>query len=1434
MNEIKQYGKVAVTFDGEFNPNKSYERLCVVEYAGMSFISKVDGTTSIPTQNKNEWLQLSVPGPKGDKGDQGVQGNKGDKGDYGPKGISTAVVTVYKSSETKPDKPIGGVYDFIGGLITYPEGWSSTDNLEKPIWQSTKVFHENNEIVTEWSDPFKITGDDGKAGKDGVNMEFIYKITKRPTIVPDISNMPSENINDYVPIEFGWSDTPNGVDPVNRIEWVCTRKKINGVWSQWEGPTIWSAYGEKGQDGDGVEYIYYLENTGYPPENPTPDDWETNDDYQNPDIEYVPSDLGWTDSPKGVSQDNMFEWQAQRKFRNGYWSKFTNPTLWSKYGDKGNIGDRILEMFAETEDHDPPHVVKDNINPGSIWSIAPPVAFDPSKGGAIWSIYTYVDYKNEFVEYEVVENEETIKVSGWSDPIIKTGYNGINPNYRTYIYKKSDEKPELPTFTDPTKFEEAGWKDAPYDDVDGDGSVDIKGRWWECSGLVNGESEEVEWEYVREINGSNSKALFQVTTSSKNAPSCNNNNINPGDNWSNTYKVTNPYEYVWIITAEIDSQGNLVGEWQGPTCISGETPEINENGDVIIGGEDTGVNLLNLHLELDNDSEIIPTDSEGNTIGSVSAITSAQLYSGSKLITEGVTYSAIATKCTLKETENTTGIFEVVALDSGTDVIGYYIEITATYKNIGISKKFNISKSLGNAKYKIQFNKSVINLDEANNIIEIEVYKTDGNINKKLSVIPEDYGLYFYNGQSYGNIRGEYNRYGKYTTTIVNTITENIYCRLYDNNGNLLDYEEVGLVKNGTSIKIKGSLTSVNQLPTVPTDESDCYVIGLDIYCWDSTKIEWFNAGQFKGVDGKAPQISSDGYWEFWNGNEYEKTEFYAIGDGHLPYIGENGNWFEWDESTKSYKDTGFAAKGDNGTSYYMHVAYSNNADGTDFVYGSNVVTDYEYIGIYTGTQSDQSNLVKTDYKWTKHKGATGKTGASGIPGVSIYVRYQRGNANGPINSTLPSSVNGNSNFWTTNVPTVTETYPYIWCTQGSKIYTSENAYYYSWSEPFRLSGINGLDGIGDKGDPGKIIYPAGIYNNTKTYVATETKAPYVWDPSYGAYYVYLSTTPWKGTDQNDLTPGQEYAANKDNGTNKWELFEQFEAVYAKIGIIANGLIGSAVFNGDYMFSQQGVDIAGNFSDDYENFMKKEDGSEATNPYSTLCVFRPNFCIDFKRGYTYFGTGRTVITSDGSMYINRDLNTGSVDTNGISKHRFLSDGSFWLGSGSIVGTANGNINLQSGSLFLNQDGSGYLGKGAISWDIDGNVYLGTGDDKILLNNIDKDINIAGLNEKHYTVAALSGKITIEQPHLNYHFLYRGVTSLTIDIRCPNVNKFADGYLGTYNLVNVNNSDACIALIRVFDFNGNMILTSSISIPSKSIKVVKVYTYGLYTPFILEV
>lgn len=50
---------------------------------------------------------------------------------------------------------------------------------------------------------------------------------------------------------------------------------------------------------------------------------------------------------------------------------------------------------------------------------------------------------------------------------------------------------------------------------------------------------------------------------------------------------------------------------------------------------------------------------------------------------------------------------------------------------------------------------------------------------------------------------------------------------------------------NGTSINIKSTLNSIEDLPNPPTDPSDCYIINGDLYVWNGEK--WVNVGKFTG-----------------------------------------------------------------------------------------------------------------------------------------------------------------------------------------------------------------------------------------------------------------------------------------------------------------------------------------------------------------------------------------------------------------------------------------------------------------------------------------------------------------------------------------------------------------------------------------------------------
>lgn len=295
--------------------------------------------------------------------------------------------------------------------------------------------------------------------------------------------------------------------------------------------------------------------------------------------------------------------------------------------------------------------------------------------------------------------------------------------------------------------------------------------------------------------------------------------------------------------------------------------------------------------------------------------------------------------------------------------------------------------------------------------------------------------------------------------------------------------------------------------------------------------------------------------------------------------------------------------------------------------------------------------------------GPTGKDGVDGIPGISIEARYSLGNetkADAVFNTNVAGIRDPSSYGWSKIVPTPTGEKLYIYCIQTRITYTGPDdkvgVLETNWSNPFRLSGLNGLPGAdGNPGKKGQVVYPQGIYSVDNSYTTTETAAPYVLDPSDGNFYVMNYIGTWRGKDQVHNTPSSSVAANE----RYWIKFEAFEAVYAKIGIIANGLIGSAVFNGDFMFSQQGVDESGVLTTAYEKF-----GTDA---------FTPNYQVNFK-------TGDVV------------MNTGTVNNQILYNYRFIDltsgDDTFFTKAGEnnyivVTGGKNNNISTPDQLSVLN-------------------------------------------------------------------------------------------------------------------------------------------------------
>ena len=192
--------------------------------------------------------------------------------------IPTRTVFVYKTGKNykpgeKPMPPIGGSWNFKTNKvddfelpINHPEdpiqvdSWGNADNIERPIWMSTKTFAAEPGAQSVWSEPTLISGENGSPGADGTLTEFVYKLSQYEWDKPGGSdpdyanNLPSLQENGYCP--DGWTPSPSGIDETNQCEWQLVRQKQeDGSWGKWMGPSLWSKYGVNGQDGDGVEYI---------------------------------------------------------------------------------------------------------------------------------------------------------------------------------------------------------------------------------------------------------------------------------------------------------------------------------------------------------------------------------------------------------------------------------------------------------------------------------------------------------------------------------------------------------------------------------------------------------------------------------------------------------------------------------------------------------------------------------------------------------------------------------------------------------------------------------------------------------------------------------------------------------------------------------------------------------------------------------------------------------------------------------------------------------------------------------------------------------------------------------------------------------------------------------------------------------------------------
>lgn len=381
-----------------------------------------------------------------------------------------ALWVTYNDNDAVPSRPTGrGETD----------GWHR-NYTASAIWMSTKSSRRIDE--GEWGDPVRFVGASVQ-GEDGQYTVFCYTNSSVQPETPTSTQIPpSDSVTT-------WYMYPPERESTDVFTWmtqatVYADKSLSG----WTKPIrITGETGEDGADGTKIEFIYTL----FTPTNdkPRPDTPSTS---QQDD--YIP--FGWSDNPQGVSKEKQYEWVSTRekkaaKIGEGNWSEFSQPVVWSKWGEKGMDGDGYEYIFTRTADVD-----KVPATPSSIQQndYIPTI----SNGGSTdynWSD----DPKGVNETYKAEWTCKRVRTDGvWSDfstPALWSnwGEQGLSGGHYQYRWKVSSTKPNT------TPDNDSSWSTNSEQTIE-------QGQYvWQIQRFVNPDGTTTAWGNIIRLTGADGK-----------------------------------------------------------------------------------------------------------------------------------------------------------------------------------------------------------------------------------------------------------------------------------------------------------------------------------------------------------------------------------------------------------------------------------------------------------------------------------------------------------------------------------------------------------------------------------------------------------------------------------------------------------------------------------------------------------------------------------------------------------------------------------------------------------------------------------------------------------------------------------------------------------------------------------------------------------------
>lgn len=447
----------------------------------------------------------------------------------------------YNDNDATPDRPVGDGTSY---------GWHR-NYTASAIWMSTKSARKVDDPDVQWGDPNRFRGA-SVAGKDGQYTVFCYTNSSIKPPKPTSSQIPPVDDN------YTWYMYPPTRESKEVFTWmiqatVYADKSLSG----WTDPIrLTGETGEDGSDGTKLEFIYKVTSASDAPDKP---DTSQQDDY-------IP--FGWSDSPQGVSKDMMYEWVSQRekkaaKIGEGVWGEFSEPVLWSKWGEKGMDGDGYEYIFTRTADVDRVPQTPSSIQQNDY---IPTISNGGSKDYN-WSD----DPKGVNEDYKAEWTCKRVRTDGvWSNfstPALWSnwGEQGLSGGHYQYRWKISATKPSIPT-----DAAASGWS-TNSELVPGDGEYV-----WQIQRFANPDGTLTAWSNLIRLTGAdgedgkdgNSIEFIYTRNADGSQPSTPASVNQAGhipSGWTNhPFGVTASLMYEWVSQRYLDKSTQKWGNWSTP------------------------------------------------------------------------------------------------------------------------------------------------------------------------------------------------------------------------------------------------------------------------------------------------------------------------------------------------------------------------------------------------------------------------------------------------------------------------------------------------------------------------------------------------------------------------------------------------------------------------------------------------------------------------------------------------------------------------------------------------------------------------------------------------------------------------------------------------------------------------------------------------------